>query len=165
MKLSSIQSFSILGLSVHSNEAEIKAAYKRKAKLFHPDLNKAPEAQSQFIQLRSAYEICLNHFRHSQKTKFSQPETHLEAARKFEQQYKRKVKEKIFKDRVYRNQRKKKQNPYNIVIGVFLILLAFLNFYFSGLSIIGLAGIILLRFGIILIIKELPKRRFISGSK
>ena len=56
--------YEILGLPVNSSIDEIKKAYRKKARLFHPDINHAPDAVNQFIKLTEAYDfIIANHGR------------------------------------------------------------------------------------------------------
>ena len=54
--------YEILGLSVHSSLEEVKKAYRKKARLYHPDINPAPEARDLFIQATEAYEFLLTNF-------------------------------------------------------------------------------------------------------
>lgn len=49
--------YEILGVSRAASEAEIKAAHRRLARQYHPDLNKAPEAAEKFNEAQRAYEI------------------------------------------------------------------------------------------------------------
>lgn len=64
--------FEILGVSQAATEQEIKRAYKQKAKLYHPDLNKSPDAHSKFLLLKKAYEVLINHKRkYSHKSSFN----------------------------------------------------------------------------------------------
>lgn len=46
-----------LGVSRQASDDEIKKAYRRQAKKFHPDVNKAKGAEDTFKQLNSAYEV------------------------------------------------------------------------------------------------------------
>ena len=46
-----------LGVSRQASEEEIKKAYRRQAKKFHPDINKAKGAEETFKGLNSAYEV------------------------------------------------------------------------------------------------------------
>lgn len=47
--------YSILGVNSSATLEEIKKQYRKKAKLLHPDVNKAPNAEDEFIQLNKAY--------------------------------------------------------------------------------------------------------------
>ncbi|MBV1704212.1 MAG: DnaJ domain-containing protein [Hyphomicrobiales bacterium] len=47
----------VLGLSKGASEAEIKKAFRRLAKKFHPDQSKEPRAKDQFAEVNQAYEI------------------------------------------------------------------------------------------------------------
>ena len=46
-----------LGVQPGANASEIKAAYRRLAKKYHPDMNKSPEAQRRFIEIHEAYKF------------------------------------------------------------------------------------------------------------
>lgn len=49
--------YKILGVEKTSSEKEIKTAYRKLAKKYHPDLNKEdPKAKDKFIKLQEAYE-------------------------------------------------------------------------------------------------------------
>ncbi len=52
--------YRILGLSPGASLEEIKRAYRARAKQYHPDLNKAPDAQERFIEVNEAYEFLLH---------------------------------------------------------------------------------------------------------
>ena len=50
--------YQILGIEKDSSEEDIKLAYRKLAKKYHPDLNKKdPKAKEKFIKLKEAYEI------------------------------------------------------------------------------------------------------------
>ncbi len=49
--------YSIMGLKHDATEKEIKTAYRRLARKYHPDLNKEPDAEDKFKELGEAYEI------------------------------------------------------------------------------------------------------------
>lgn len=54
--------YEILGLPVNSSVDQIKKAYRKKAREFHPDLNHSPDAKDCFIMATEAYEFLLaNH--------------------------------------------------------------------------------------------------------
>lgn len=49
--------YDVLGVSRHANQREIRSAYKRLAKEWHPDKNKSPEAQEKIMEINKAYEV------------------------------------------------------------------------------------------------------------
>lgn len=54
--------YEILGIPVNSTIEEIKRAYRKKARLYHPDINPAPDAKDHFISITEAYEFLIaNH--------------------------------------------------------------------------------------------------------
>ncbi len=55
------QYFDILGVNENSSIEEIKKAYKKKAKEFHPDLNKSPDAEEHFKKINEAYNKILEY--------------------------------------------------------------------------------------------------------
>ena len=54
--------YEILGLPANSTIDEIKKAYRKNARLYHPDINPAPDAKDRFISITEAYEFLIaNH--------------------------------------------------------------------------------------------------------
>jgi hypothetical protein len=54
--------YEILGLPANSTIEEIKKAYRKKARLYHPDINPAADAKDHFISITEAYEFLIaNH--------------------------------------------------------------------------------------------------------
>lgn len=49
--------YEILGLKRGADEKEIKSAYRKLARKYHPDVNKAPEAVEKFKDINEAYEV------------------------------------------------------------------------------------------------------------
>lgn len=49
--------YEVLGISKSASEAEIKRAYRKLAKQYHPDVNKDPGAEEKFKEIQEAYEI------------------------------------------------------------------------------------------------------------
>jgi DnaJ-class molecular chaperone len=49
--------YAVLGVGRDASEAQIKSAYRKLARQYHPDVNKAPEAADKFRQATEAYEV------------------------------------------------------------------------------------------------------------
>jgi DnaJ-class molecular chaperone len=49
--------YDVLGVSKTASEAEIKSAFRKLAKKYHPDQSKEPKAKDRFAEVGSAYEI------------------------------------------------------------------------------------------------------------
>ncbi len=52
--------FDILGVDVGASPEDIRLAYRRKARLYHPDYNVSPKAAERFLVLKNAYDILKN---------------------------------------------------------------------------------------------------------
>jgi len=51
--------YAVLGITPNSTESEIRMAYRRLAKQYHPDVNKAKNAHEKFIEISEAYEFLI----------------------------------------------------------------------------------------------------------
>ena len=49
--------YSVLGVDRGASENEMKKAYFKKAKEFHPDVNKSEGAKEKFAEINEAYEV------------------------------------------------------------------------------------------------------------
>jgi len=49
--------YEVLELSKGASDDDIKKAYRKLAKKYHPDLNKAPDAADKFKEVQEAYEV------------------------------------------------------------------------------------------------------------
>ena len=57
--------YRILGLRPGASQNEIKAAYRRLAKLYHPDYDQSPDTEVMYREIRKAYEKLLNWHLHN----------------------------------------------------------------------------------------------------
>ncbi|CAL0333133.1 unnamed protein product [Lupinus luteus] len=49
--------YSVLGVSKNASKSEIKSAYRKLARNYHPDVNKEPGAEQKFKDISNAYEV------------------------------------------------------------------------------------------------------------
>ncbi|MCP4360774.1 MAG: molecular chaperone DnaJ [Chloroflexi bacterium] len=52
--------YEVLGVNRNASQDEIKKAYRRKARQYHPDVNKEADAEERFKEIQRAYEILSN---------------------------------------------------------------------------------------------------------
>jgi curved DNA-binding protein CbpA len=52
--------FTILGLSVEASDDEVRRAYRRLVKVYHPDVSEEPESQDRFIEIKEAYDYLVD---------------------------------------------------------------------------------------------------------
>ncbi|MEX2373065.1 MAG: DnaJ domain-containing protein, partial [Dehalococcoidia bacterium] len=57
MTTESAELYSVLGIPRDASSDDVKKAYRRLAMEFHPDRNKAPDAETRFKQINAAYEV------------------------------------------------------------------------------------------------------------
>ncbi len=76
----------ILGVAENATDVEIKKAYRRLAKQYHPDTNPSRDAQKQFVIIQKAYDYLISgkhkQIRHTapKSTSYSKPQNPREAA-------------------------------------------------------------------------------------
>lgn len=73
--------YDVLGVSASASAQEIKKAYQKLAKQWHPDVNKADEAESRFKEVTEAYETLGNERRRAQ---YDELLKHEQARREYE---------------------------------------------------------------------------------
>ena len=67
--------YSVLGVDKNASEDEIKSAYRKLAKKYHPDLNKDnPEAAEKFKEVNEAYEVLGDKQKRSNYDQFGNPD-------------------------------------------------------------------------------------------
>ena len=49
--------YEVLGLNKNATDDEIKSAFRKLAKKYHPDLNKEPDAEAKFKEVQEAYAV------------------------------------------------------------------------------------------------------------
>lgn len=49
--------YDVLGVSKNATKDEIKSAYRKLAKQYHPDINKSPDAPKKFEEIQEAYDV------------------------------------------------------------------------------------------------------------
>jgi curved DNA-binding protein CbpA len=121
--------YDILEIPIHADEATIKAAFRKKAKHFHPDVNKSPNAHQQFLLIQYAYNKLINgNFSRKdiyEKIKQEEKEAERLKREKFMREW---VIYKTIKNRQEEEYHRKKAKPY---INTFFVLLIILGLYIS----------------------------------
>ena len=62
--------YEVLGVAKTASDDEIKQAYRKLAKQYHPDLNKAPDAEAKFKEVQEAYEVLSDSQKRAQYDRF-----------------------------------------------------------------------------------------------
>ena len=62
--------YETLGVAKGASNDEIKKAYRKLAKEYHPDINKSPEAEEKFKEINAAYEILSDEKKREQYDKY-----------------------------------------------------------------------------------------------
>ncbi len=52
--------YQILGVDPQASLEDIKKAFRKKAKMYHPDINKSPDAHNEFVKIHEAYDFIIN---------------------------------------------------------------------------------------------------------
>ncbi len=66
--------YEVMGLKRDANEKDIKMAYRRLARKYHPDINKEPNAEEKFKELGHAYEVLKDPQKRAQYDQFGHQE-------------------------------------------------------------------------------------------
>ncbi|MFA5879233.1 MAG: molecular chaperone DnaJ [Candidatus Margulisiibacteriota bacterium] len=68
--------YEVLGISKNASEAEIKKAYRRLAREYHPDVNKAANAETKFKEVQKAYDVLSDSKKKAQYDQFGVTDDH-----------------------------------------------------------------------------------------
>src|SRR2546430_9477087 len=79
--------YQILSVSRTASEKEIKSAYRRLARLYHPDVNKDPKATDRFKQINEAYEVLSDPKKRSKYDQLGSDWERIEREQEFARQY------------------------------------------------------------------------------
>lgn len=64
--------YSALGVSRNASKSEIKSAYRKLARTYHPDVNKEPGAEQKFKEISNAYEVLSDDEKRSMYDKYGE---------------------------------------------------------------------------------------------
>src|SRR5260370_30034452 len=79
--------YKTLGVSRTASEKEIKSAYRRLARQYHPDVNKDPKASDRFKLINEAYEVLSDTKKRSKYDQLGADWERIEREQEFARQY------------------------------------------------------------------------------
>ncbi len=62
--------YEVLGISKNATKDEIRSAYRKLAKQYHPDINKSPDAPKKFEEVQEAYDVLSDENKRAQYDRF-----------------------------------------------------------------------------------------------
>src|SRR2546421_12378066 len=79
--------YKTLGVAGRASEKEIKSAYRRLARQYHPDVNKDPKATDRFKLINEAYEVLSDPKKRSKYDQLGSDWERIEREQEFARQY------------------------------------------------------------------------------
>lgn len=129
--------YKILGLEQGASMEEVKRAYRARARMYHPDLNKRPEAADIFIAVNEAYEYVTRHLTMDQQeddshgrlteewAKYRRERARERAYRNSRENFREFTRSDIFRTSMVLN---KTQLIISIIVSVFIICMAVMGY-------------------------------------
>lgn len=77
--------YEILNISRNAEDNDIKKAYRKLSKIWHPDINNSPIAHSKFIEINEAYEILISPTKRNEYDKIFNENKQTETSTEFKQ--------------------------------------------------------------------------------
>lgn len=155
--------YSLLELTETATEEEIRKAYRRLAKRYHPDVNKSPDAQAVFVLINKAYEVLMDRskrFVYDQKRQQTE-DPYVQYARWANEQKARLEAETLRKHRAYL--KKKEELRKSKMYYPYMVTLYMVSMLLMGLSvlILGACAFAIMRYHVFMFFFLLP---FICGA-
>lgn len=155
--------YDILGVTPEASEKDIRRAYRRLAKKFHPDVNNSPEAGSEFLRIKKAYEVLINgESNASYKQSYKNPMASYEAYVAWKKRQQEKIDEEARQRyrEFLKNREKFRQSGWYYPLFLFMYLATGFCYVFS-VAIILLCAYVIHRTHIAVVFLMLP---FLSGA-
>ena len=150
--------YALLDITANASDEEVKRAFRRKAKIYHPDVNNSRYAQEKFVKIQQAYELLIDkekRFAYDQKrTATKNPYDKYESWLNAQKEKQEKAEKRKYQDFIRRKEdlrRSKLYYPYKIA-------LHFVSIFLSGicLSVLLFCAIAIIKFHVLLFFFLLP---------
>ena len=155
--------YGILGLTNRATPNEIKSAYRRLARRFHPDVSQSPDAQARFVKINDAYQVLSDPQRRwmYDQGMYSDSERTFYASRQAEVVAKQRHFDRIIDEWMARERQEADQRAHAVLIVVPLFLSTFYvmaakTTLIGRVNFLGRAGIIALAiYGLVYLVKNI----------